>query len=99
MTASQPTADGRKSQRPSMQVDELAEIIRTYRGVEEDDKDGPEGPWCDTRKFDIVMCIIILLNIFVISLEMDLQDDAQSGYDRDAVWIFLRVGLLPHLHG
>jgi len=75
--------------RKSIEIDEIADIIRTYRGLEAEEDDNEDGlHWCDTSKFDVAMCSIIILNVFIISLEMDLGDDAKSGYDRDAVWIF-----------
>lgn len=91
------------------QVDELADIIRTYRGLEAEEDEGQEGlPWCDSPLFDTVICMIILLNIFVISLEMDLGDDDKTGYDRAAVWIcfewlfclifIAEVGIKVHFH-
>lgn len=70
-------------------LSELADVIRTYRGVdvETEDTTSEEVPWYDGPSFDIFMCSIILLNVFVIALETDLGDG--EGYSRDAVWIFL----------
>lgn len=70
-------------------VAELADIIRTYRGCDMDGGDEKDIPWYDGPGFDIVMCLIILVNVIVIALETDLGDDNKEGYSRDVVWILL----------
>jgi voltage-gated sodium channel len=70
-------------------VAELADIIRTYRGVGAEEDDMQDLRWFEGPMFDITMCAIILLNMFVIGLEVDLGDPDKSGYDRSALWISL----------
>lgn len=83
------SAKSKESQREQAQkVDELADIIRTYRGLDEAEENHKDLPWYDSPKFDIVMCSIILVNVMVIGLEMDLAED-KKGYDRAPVWICL----------
>jgi voltage-gated sodium channel len=69
---------------------EIADVIRTYRGVDfagKDDDNAEALRWFDGPWFDVLVCFIVLLNIFMIGLEMDLRNDDEKGYDRHAGWI------------
>lgn len=68
-------------------VAELADIIRTYRGIEIEETE-KEYHWYDGPGFDMVMCTIILLNILIIGLEMDYAE-GKVGYERMPLWICL----------
>lgn len=69
-------------------IAEMAEIIQTYRGVNDEEHE-QAVPWFDSPRFDLSICIIIILNIIVMGLEIDLGDYNKNGYDRDPVWIVL----------
>jgi len=72
-------------------LEEIANIIRTYRGVDLDTGSPDEVVrWFDSPQFDIGICAVVLLNIFIIGLEMDLGNDNKQGYDRNPVWIVLQ---------
>lgn len=73
-------------------LEEIADIIRTYRGVDLQVSSEKEEvvQWVDSPLFDAGICAIVLLNIFFIGLEMDLGDVDKKGYKRDAVWIMLQ---------
>jgi len=92
--ASQQQQDGRRRASGAGEpIDEkvaaLADIIRTYRGeLQEEEELQEEYKWYEGPYFDIVMCSIILLNIFIIGLDTDFSG-RKIGYDRDAIWIFL----------
>lgn len=66
-------------------VAEMAEIIQTYRHVEEMPTDKEEELWVDSSGFDLVFAVAILINTIVIGLEVDLGDPD----DRHAIWYVL----------
>jgi len=76
-------------QQEAEKVAQLAEIIRTYRGLEAEEEEHLDLHWCDKPWFDVFMCFVIFMNVVVIGLEMDHGDDNKSGYARDGLWIAL----------
>jgi len=59
-----------------MKMNEMADIIRTYRGVlEEEEEDNKEILWVDSWKFDVLMSTIIVLNTIAIGLEVEFVHD------------------------
>lgn len=81
-------ATGRKSIQDA-KIAEMADIISAYRGLAEDDDEKEAIPWYESPCFNLSICIVIALNIFVMGLELDLGDDDKEGYDRNPVWIAL----------
>jgi voltage-gated sodium channel len=59
-------------------VNDMAEIIRTYRGIPEEEEDESLKPWVDQPIFDVVMSVLIVLNTITIGLETDLQPEGES---------------------
>jgi len=76
-----------KSSHADRKLAELADIIRTYRGVNfgAETEDEEAVRWIDGPWFDVLVCAVVLLNLFMISLEMDMN--SKKGYDRNPVWI------------
>lgn len=68
-------------------VAQMADIIRTYRGIPEDEEVDPDLSWVDHVLFDVGMSIVILLNTLVIGLETDLDE----GESRGVIWILLEI--------
>mmetsp|Transcript_105512 Transcript_105512/g.273180 ORF Transcript_105512/g.273180 Transcript_105512/m.273180 type:complete len:523 (-) Transcript_105512:194-1762(-) len=68
-------------------MNEMAAIIRTYRGIPEEEDDDSLKHWPDKAPFDITMSILIVLNTIVIGLEVDFSDpDNRAWY-----WIVLEA--------
>merc|ERR1719461_1845631 len=53
------------------QMQEMAAIIKTYRGIPDEEEDDADKPFVDRGIFDAGMSVIIILNTVVIGLEVD----------------------------
>jgi voltage-gated sodium channel len=69
-------------------VNEMAEIIKTYRGVVDEEEDESGKPWVDRSAFDVIMSAIIVMNMIVIALETDFDSDPDN---RGPLWIVLET--------
>jgi len=68
-------------------MNEMANIIKTYRGIIDVEEEESAKPWVDRGAFDVTMSIIILINTVIIGLEVDYSDHTQ----REWYWIFLEA--------
>mmetsp|Transcript_107875 Transcript_107875/g.302073 ORF Transcript_107875/g.302073 Transcript_107875/m.302073 type:complete len:529 (-) Transcript_107875:66-1652(-) len=66
---------------------EMANIIKTYRGIIEEEEDENAKPWVDRGAFDVTMSALILINTIIIGLEVDYG----SATSREWYWIFLEA--------
>jgi len=66
-------------------VDEIADIIRLYRDVQEENDDVVKI-WVDQPRFDLVMSFVIVMNSIVIGIETDYGGDS-----RHWVWFALEI--------
>lgn len=67
--------------------DEVASVIRTYRGLAEEEDTDADKHWVDRSTFDVMMSIIIVLNTVLIGVEVDLGGDGSKG-EREWYWYF-----------
>jgi voltage-gated sodium channel len=70
-------------------LEEFATIIRTYRGLEQEEDTDDGKPWVDKAAFSICISIMIVLNSILIGLEVDLCEE--RGMDRHIAWIVLEA--------
>merc|ERR1719204_1551659 len=63
----------------------MASVIKTYRGIVEEDEEEASKPWVDRGLFDVTMSILILLNTIVIGLEVDYSDSKSKEWH----WVIL----------
>jgi len=74
----------------SMKMKEIASIMKTYRGNGEDEDDDAKKVWIDRATFDVFISLVIVMNVFVIGLEVDLR----QGKSRHDGWIVAEVFFL-----
>lgn len=67
-------------------MNEMANIIKTYRGMIEEDEEELNKPWVDRGAFDVTMSILIICNTIAIGLEVDSDSSTKEWY-----WIALEA--------
>lgn len=93
--------DHDKRDMEEQKMQELTDIIKSFRNIEEESNDNDskrshdDTPWVDSLLFDSFVCFMILCNTVVIAFETDLSDPASRAADdeigRPLVWILLEV--------
>mmetsp|Transcript_111376 Transcript_111376/g.315295 ORF Transcript_111376/g.315295 Transcript_111376/m.315295 type:complete len:540 (+) Transcript_111376:84-1703(+) len=68
-------------------IEEISSVIRTYRGILNEEEGDQTPIWVDSAAFDIVVSIVIIVNTIVIGLEVDMVGDENG--DKGVIWTVL----------
>eukprot|EP00929_Paragymnodinium_shiwhaense_P004053 TRINITY_DN10477_c0_g1_i1.p1 TRINITY_DN10477_c0_g1~~TRINITY_DN10477_c0_g1_i1.p1 ORF type:complete len:517 (+),score=134.47 TRINITY_DN10477_c0_g1_i1:112-1662(+) len=74
-----------KSEREE-EIDRIAAVIKSLRGIEDEVQEEDEKPWVDRARFELMFCGVTVLQAISIGLETDLDPRPA---DRGWLWIIL----------
>lgn len=71
-----------------LKMEEMASIIKTYRGIDDEEIADEHKVWVDRAGFDLFISAIIVINTIIVGLETDASEHEAN---RAVVWLVLEI--------